>query len=112
MQWRRRLGAGLAVLLVVLTRSGTGAGGMIVTFLVFGLAGYYGKRSARKGSAMVTVVALVSAVSAAIAAVFLPSILGLYGKDLTFSNRTQHLGGGDPGDRPAALAATASAVCG
>ena len=87
-QWRRRLGAGLAVLLVVLTRSGTGAGGMIATFLVFGLAGYYGKRSARKGSAMVTVVALVSAVSAAIAAVFLPSILGLYGKDLTFSNRT------------------------
>lgn len=86
--WRRRLGVAAMVALVLLSRSGTGAGAMAASLAILALTGRYAKHSARKGGALVTMSMLASVIAISGASLFLPSILKLYGKDITLTGRT------------------------
>jgi O-antigen ligase len=86
---RRRSAVLAMVALVLLSRSGTGAGGMIAALAVVAFARRVSKATGRKLgvtvvlAGMSTVVALVGVVTS------LPAIVALYGKDLTFTGRTE-----------------------
>jgi O-antigen ligase len=85
---RRRVAVASMLALVFLTRSGTGAGGMVATLVVFFTVRRYARQTARQGGMLAALAAMLGLVGVSVASVFLPSILQLYGKDLTFTNRT------------------------
>lgn len=86
---RRRLAVVTMVGLVLLSRSGTGAGGMIATLAAFGFARRVSREQGRKVGATVVIAGLSALLAIVGVLTFLPAIVSLYGKDLTFTGRTQ-----------------------
>ena len=80
---------GLFVVLVLGTRSATAASGLVVVGVVWSWLTWFGSihnPRSRALAALASVVLLAAAVASALA--LLPILVGLYGKDLTFSGRT------------------------
>lgn len=80
---------GLFVVLVLGTRSATAASGLVVVGVVWSWLTWFGgihNPRSRALAALASVVLLAAAVASALA--LLPILVGLYGKDLTFSGRT------------------------
>lgn len=86
--WRRRLAVTAMALLVVLSRSGTGNGGMFAAIAVYFLMRRVSRESARRGGALLSGWLLTALVTIGVGSVFLPSLLRLYGKDPTLTGRT------------------------
>jgi O-antigen ligase len=77
------------VALVLLSRSGTGAGGMVAALAMFSFARRVSSASGRKIGATVVMAGLSTVVAIVGVVTFLPAIVQLYGKDLTFTGRTK-----------------------
>jgi O-antigen ligase len=74
--------------LVLLSRSGTGAGGMVSALVAFWFAKRVSRVRGTKASVTIVLSLLISIVAITGVLTFLPAIVQLYGKDLTFSGRT------------------------
>ncbi len=86
---RRRAAVFAMVGLVLLSRSGTGAGGMIAALAVFAFCRRVSRASGRKVGVTVTIAGLSAVVALVGVVTSLPAIVKLYGKDLTFTGRTE-----------------------
>ncbi len=86
---RRHLAVLAMVFLVVMSRSGTGSGTMIAVLLSLYWTHRYSRTTARRASTLIVVSFLSSVVAVIAIASFLPAVAKVYGKDLTFSGRTE-----------------------
>jgi O-antigen ligase len=85
----RRFAVAAMVALVVLSRSGTGAGSLIAVTAVYLLCRHLARASGRKLGVAMVLTGLSGVVTLVGVVTFLPAIVSLYGKDLTFTGRTQ-----------------------
>lgn len=85
----RRAAVFAMVALVLLSRSGTGAGGMVSALVAFWFVKRVSRVRGTKASATIVLSFLTSIVAITGVLTFLPAIVKLYGKDLTFSGRTE-----------------------
>ena len=85
----RRCAVVLMVLLVALSRSGTGSACLATVLLSVFWCRRYLRQSVRKGSTLIVISFFGSIVGVGAIATFVPAILKLYGKDPTLTGRTE-----------------------
>lgn len=86
---RRRVAVASMIGLVLLSRSGTGSACLATVLLSIFWCRRYIRSTVRHGSTLIVMSFLSSIVGVGVFATFVPSILELYGKDLTLSGRTE-----------------------
>ena len=86
---RKRMAVAVMLVLVVLSRSGTGSACLLTVMLSLYWCRRYIRETVRRGSAMIVLSFLGSIIAVGAVVSFVPAILELYGKDRTLSGRTE-----------------------